>query len=153
MNHIQRNLEHAQRKCDERGVRLTAKRKRVLEGLLFSDRALSAYELVDVCKNEFDEVIPAMSVYRILDFLQEQELVHKLNLANKFVACCHIKCDHSHEVSQFLICSQCQRVKEITLNALSASELRDDVEAAGFQLVSPQLEINCVCHVCSHAMA
>lgn len=148
MSPLQRNLQHAERKCQQNGARLTVKRKLVLEGLLFSEKAMSAYELVDLCKDKFNEVIPAMSVYRILDFLQEQQLVHKLNLANKFVACCHIKCDHSHEVSQFLICGKCQRVKEISLGKLNTEELKHNVEEAGFQLVSPQLEINCVCNDC-----
>ena len=153
MNHIQRNLQHAERKCQQKGVRLTAKRKLVLEGLLFSEKAMSAYELVDLCKDRYNEVIPAMSVYRILDFLQEQQLVHKLNLANKFVACSHIKCDHSHEVSQFLICGKCQRVKEISLGKINAQELKQDLDEAGFMLVSPQLEINCVCKDCGNEAA
>lgn len=130
-----------------------AKRKLVLSGLLGSDKALSAYELVELCKNEYDEVIPAMSVYRILDFLQEQHLVHKLNLANKYVACCHINCEHRHEVSQFLICGECQRVKEISLGKFTEKDLRKRVESEGFQLVSPQLEINCVCDECVNSAA
>ena len=32
-------------------------------------------------------------------------------------------------------------------------ELKQDVQRAGFQLVSPQLEINCVCEDCLNAMA
>jgi len=145
-------VEYAERKCNENGVRLTVKRKLVLSGLLISDKAMSAYELVDLCKAEFNEVIPAMSVYRILDFLQVQQLAHRLHLANKYVACTHIGCDHKHEVSQFLICGSCQRVKEISLGKLSEEELRQDVESAGFQLVSPQLEITCVCDDCANAI-
>lgn len=153
MTAVQDKLEHAERKCRQKGVRLTSKRKLVLSALIVSDKAMSAYELVDLCKREFNVIIPAMSVYRILDFLQEQELAHKLNLANKYVACCHIDCDHKHEVSQFLICSKCQRVKEISLGRITEEELRQDIESAGFQLVSPQLEINCVCDDCINAAA
>ena len=89
-----------------------------------------------------------MSVYRILEFLEQQQLVHKLNLASKYIACCHIDCEHLHDVSQFLICSVCQRVKEISLGKITEKELKQDVEEAGFHLVSPQLEINCVCEKC-----
>ncbi|MDP6190818.1 MAG: transcriptional repressor [Gammaproteobacteria bacterium] len=153
MNQLQNKIDYADRKCNQNSVRLTAKRKLILKSLLTSDKAMSAYELVDRYKDELGEVIPAMSVYRILDFLQTQQLVHKLNLANKYIACCHIDCDHAHEVPQFLICSVCQRVKEISLGKITEEELRQDVEQAGFQLVSPQLEINCVCDDCVNEAA
>lgn len=148
MVHLQEQIDHAERKCNQKGVRMTAKRKMVLSGLLLSEKAMSAYEIVDLCKEKFNEAIPPMSVYRILDFLQEHQFVHKLNLANKYVACCHIDCDHKHEVSKFLICEKCLRVKEINLGKMIQEELIQDVETAGFQLVSPQVEINCVCDGC-----
>ncbi len=148
MSTVQTIIEHAERHCQEHGARLTNKRKQVLSGLLKSDKALSAYELVEYCKAEFGETIPAMSVYRILDFLQGEHLVHKLNLANKYVACSHIISDHAHEIPQFLICGQCRRVKEISISKSTISKLRHGVEEAGFQLVSPQLEMNCVCENC-----
>lgn len=93
-------INQAEQRCTDRGARLTVKRKQVLSGLLYSKTALSAYELVDFCHKEYGYAIPAMSVYRILAFLQNQKLVHKLNLANKYVACAHIACSHDHEVPQ-----------------------------------------------------
>ncbi len=150
MNNVQRIIDHAEQHCKDHGARLTAKRKQVLSGLLKYQKALSAYELVDYCKDEFGEAIPAMSVYRILEFLEDEHLVHKLNLANKYVACSHITCDHEHAVSQFLICNQCQRVKEITINKAMIQQLEKNVEDAGFHLISPQLEMNCVCDQCRH---
>ncbi|MFK8050523.1 MAG: Fur family transcriptional regulator, partial [Halioglobus sp.] len=128
--------------------RLTDKRKQILSGLLLSDSALSAYELADYCKSEFGHAIPAMSVYRILDFLQSQHLVHKLNLANKYVACAHITCDHDHGVPQFLICGNCQKVSEIAVAKSTIKALERSVDTAGFRLVSPQLEMDCLCEEC-----
>lgn len=146
-------LEYAQRKCSLNGVRLTEKRRLVLHALLDSDKALSAYDIVERCEQDFSVKIPAMSVYRILDFLQQEQLAHKLNLANKYVACCHIACSHSHEISQFLICSQCQKVKEINLGKSAEKKLKGRVEEAGFHLVSPQLEVSCLCDDCANAVA
>lgn len=153
MNRVEKIIEYAEGRCNEHGSRLTNKRKQVLSGLLQSKRALSAYELVDYCKNEFGENIPAMSVYRILDFLQDQHLVHKLNLANKYVACSHISCDHAHEVPQFLICGECLRVKEITISKATINTLQDSVEESGFHLLSPQVEMNCLCENCFRRVA
>ncbi len=151
MSKVQTIIDHAERQCKENGTRLTSKRKHILSGLLQSDRALSAYELVEFCKTEFDETMPAMSVYRILEFLQDEHLVHKLNLANKYVACAHIACRHDHEVPQFLICQLCQRVKEVDINDSVVQSLRQNVRDAGFELDSPQLEINCICEGCANS--
>jgi len=141
-------MDVAEQRCKDHGARLTPKRKQVLSGLLRSDSALSAYELAEYCKVEFGHAIPAMSVYRILDFLESQHLVHKLNLANKYVACAHITCNHDHGVPQFLICGNCQRVSEITVAKSTIKALERSVDAAGFRLVSPQLEMNCLCEDC-----
>jgi len=148
MNNIERIIDHAEQHCKSHGSRLTHKRKQVLSGLLQSPKALSAYELIDVCKTKLDQTMPAMSMYRILDFLQSEHLVHKLNLANKYVACAHILCDHTHAIPQFLICDQCQKVKEISISNTILAELQQNVECAGFHLVSPQLEMNCICENC-----
>jgi Fur family zinc uptake transcriptional regulator len=145
---VEKIIEHAEEHCKQHGARLTKKRKQILSGLLQSDKALSAYELTDYCNNTFGGNIPAMSVYRILDFLQDEHLVHKLNLANKYVACSHISCDHAHEVPQFLICRQCQRVKEIGVDKSTINKLQCSIEEAGFYMLTPQLEMNCLCERC-----
>ncbi len=108
MDNIDKTLHHAEQHCKSNGSRLTDKRKQVLLGLVQSGKAVSAYELIDYCKSEFGETIQAMSIYRILDFLEQEQLVHKLTTANKYIACSHITCSHDHAVPQFLICSQCQ---------------------------------------------
>lgn len=146
-------LKHAERHCLEVGARLTDKRKRVLTALLKSQKAMSAYELADYCREEFKETFPAMSVYRILDFLEGENLVHKLQLANKYVACSHISCDHAHEVPQFLICSDCGKVKEIGIKKSLIDSVKSSVQKAGFILKKSQLELQCLCQDCSsHAV-
>ena len=144
-------IEEAEMRCKQQGARLTEKRKQVLSGLLSSPTALSAYELMDYCNSEYEQTLPAMSVYRILDFLQKQHLVHKLSLANKYVACAHITCNHDHGVPQFLICGKCQKVEEISVAKSTINALRRSVHNAGYELVSPQLEMNCNCGDCIKA--
>lgn len=150
MKSIIENIKQAEHNCKAHGVRLTSKRKQVLSGLLQADKALSAYELVDQCKDESGKTMPAMSVYRILDFLEEEHLVHKLDSNNKYVACSHITCSHGHEVTQFLICEKCQRVDEINIEQSMIEQLQSNVESAGFHLISPQLEMKCICENCNH---
>ena len=142
-------LVQAEQTCRDHGTRLTDKRKQVLSVLLMSKKALSAYELAEACRQEFGIAIPPMSVYRILDFLASENLVHKLQLANKYVACSHIACDHAHEVPQFLICDNCGEVKEIGIKKSLINSLKKGVSEAGFILQSPQLELHCLCQACA----
>lgn len=144
----QSSLMHAEEACAKSGVRLTDKRKKILATLLASQRALSAYEIVDSVRLAHSETMPPMSVYRILDFLEGENLVHKLNSANKYVACSHIACNHAHEIPQFLICSQCGQVKEIAVGIEIINALEERVKNAGYHLNTPQLELNCICEAC-----
>ncbi|MDF1817950.1 MAG: transcriptional repressor [Immundisolibacteraceae bacterium] len=150
MNNITQILDHAETTCRTNGARLTDKRKRVLSGLLSSPQAQSAYELIDYMKSEFGESLTPTTVYRILNFLAGENLVHKLHLANKYVACSHISCGHPHEVPQFLICSECNNVKEIGVKKTLINTLKNNVESAGYTLKSPQLELDCLCQSCTH---
>ena len=149
MTKLNKILNHAEQTCKANGARLTDKRKQILSSLINSNKALSAYEIVDICAKELGSAIPAMSVYRILDFLESENLVHKLHLANKYVACSHISCDHAHEVSQFLICDECSRVEEIGIEKKVIDSLKQNVKKKGFLLKSPQLELHCICQDCA----
>lgn len=141
-------LNKAQQACAKAGVKLTEKRKRVLSVLIDSPVPLSAYEVADKVSKTFEEPIPPMSVYRMLDFLIGENLAHKLNSENKFLACSHIACDHGHKIPQFLICNQCRRVSEITIDKAIVDALSAAVEDAGFALRDTQLELPCLCADC-----
>lgn len=151
MSKVDEIIIQAEKNCKEHGSRLTAKRKQVLFSLIQSEKALSAYDLIDLFEQDFNEKISAMSAYRILNFLESESLVHKLNLANKYIACAHITCDHAHGVPQFLICVSCNDVKEIKIKKSTIDELKQSVEEADFKLISPQLEMNCICNTCSES--
>lgn len=64
MNNIDTIIERAEKHCKSRGARLTIKRKQVLSSLVQSEKALSAYDFIDLYQQYFDEKISAMSVYR-----------------------------------------------------------------------------------------
>jgi Fur family zinc uptake transcriptional regulator len=145
---INRIVADADRSCAEVGVRLTAKRKAVLVTLLSRKQALSAYELAEQYRRDHGESIPVMSVYRMLDFLAEQNLVHKLSAINKYIACAHISCAHEHETPQFLICDGCQRVSEVGVESATMASLGREIAATGFHLSGRQLELHGLCGDC-----
>lgn len=142
-------LSNALRRCQQQGGKLTEKRERVLTLMLQSNTPLSAYEVADLLTKQNEQSIPAMSVYRMLDFLVSIELVHKLSSTNKYVACSHIACEHSHEIPQFLICKTCQQVKEIGIPKAVVNQLEKSVAAADFRLLNTQLELDCICEACA----
>lgn len=145
---LTRIIGRASEICAATGGRLTEKRQRILTLLVKSAVPLSAYEVADAYNRNAENAMPAMSVYRILDFLEAGQLVHKLASANKYIACSHIACSHSHEVPQFLICNKCQSVKEIAIQKSIVDELDEQVKGAGYQLMNSQLELDCVCQAC-----
>ena len=58
------------------------------------------------------------TVYRALDFLLEQGLIHKLESLHAFVGCDHPEHPHS---SEFLICVDCGEVAELEDAAVDRS--------------------------------
>ncbi|WDE05091.1 transcriptional repressor [Thalassomonas viridans] len=148
MEQVQTYLLQAEKQCQQHGSRLTAQRKRVLSLLLQAEKALSAYELLDLFEIHFKQPLAPMSIYRTLEFLESVHLAHKLNIANKYVACAHIGCGHSHTLSQFLFCQQCQRVDETSLDSSMRAELAGTMKQTGYRLLSPQIELSCICNAC-----
>lgn len=141
-------LDKAKTTCAEQGVKLTEKRENVLSCIIQAEIAVSPYELSDLYREQFGQPIPAMSVYRILDFLVELSLVHKLSSANKYIACTHITCCDSHKTPQFLICENCQAVTEVAITESTMMELKQSVANTGFVLTTEQIELRGLCKNC-----
>lgn len=142
-------LSRADEECARAGQRLTVKRKNVLTELLVSPTPLSAYDIVAALEKSHGQAVTPMSVYRMLDFLVDNNLAHRLRTENKYLACSHITCSHAHSVPQFLICNRCQKVKEIAIDSRVLESLGRSVAKAGYQLTQSQLELRCLCDECS----
>jgi len=138
-------LARAEALCRERGVRLTPQRRRVLEILVASDRPLGAYEILAALSGPQGKAAPP-TVYRALEFLLEQGLVHRLETLHAFVGCNHP--DHPHS-SQFLICAECGEVQELE-DAAVAQTLGSAAAETGFQARRPVVEVIGTCAGCLH---
>lgn len=149
MNDSRTIIAHVENCCKARGKHLTSKRKLVLRALIHANKALSAYELVDYCNTHFSQNIQAMSVYRILDFLENEHFAHKLKVSNKYIVCSHILCEHEHGIPQFFICSKCNKISEQVIDPKMINGLQSHAKQQGFTVVRPQLEIDCVCDECA----
>lgn len=141
-------ITRVRQECAQVGIKLTSKRERILTVLLMAGAPLSAYDIVEQYRAQYDEVLPAMSVYRILHLLVEHKIAHKLQTTNQFLACAHITCSHEHEVPQFLICDNCHGVEEVGLRTALVKELHQSVSKTGFAVANQQLELHGLCSRC-----
>ncbi len=151
MESLESFLLNAEQNCQENEQRLTQKRKLILSALLISEKALSAYEIIDYCKQTFSVKLPAMSVYRILEFLVEQGLVHKLEIANRFIACEQNQLSEDSVTHQYQYCIKCKQVKNIRIDPTLIEQLKIQLSHAGLNLKDPQLELSCICEKCKQA--
>src|ERR1700756_5067598 len=130
-------IMHAEGLCAARGQRLTPMRRQVLEALLASHKPLGAYEIIERLAAQGR---PApITVYRALDFLRDNGLVHRIESRNAFVACVH---NHGggDDLIVFLICERCGAVGEAP-GANVAETLKASSRAAGFAPKSPVIEV------------
>ena len=136
-------LDRAEALCQERGKRLTDQRKTVLRLLCVSEKPLSAYELLDRMRDVMKNPTPPV-VYRALDFLLEEGLVHKLESLHAYIGCTHP--DHPH-ASQFLICDDCGEVAEVEDPSIAKS-LKAAGQSVGFSTKRPIVELLGTCAQC-----
>jgi Fur family zinc uptake transcriptional regulator len=136
-------LTVAERLCNARKVRLTERRRRVLEVLAESHSAVGAYDVIDRLAERGRRPAP-VTVYRALDFLIDQGLVHRLASVNAYVACDRPSDDHG---AQFLICKRCRTVAEMSSAAVDHA-IVDGAGAAGFDISAPVVEVAGLCLNC-----
>ncbi len=113
---------------------------RTLEG---AARPLSAYAILEQARSS--SIRAPTQVYRSLQRLEEQGLVHRIEALSSFVACSD-RHDHSHEPA-FVICRGCGVVREV--EAAQIGEVARQAAGPGFAVESVSLEIFGRCHPCS----
>lgn len=129
---------------------MTPGRRRVLEILAREGRPLGAYELIERVAEATGKRPAPISIYRALDFLLENNLVHRLASCNAFLAC-----GHGHGAEEpivFLICETCGDVVEATSEAMGVS-LAELAAKAHFSPRAQVMEIAGSCQTCAEAAA
>ena len=138
-------LKHAEMLCAQRAQRLTPIRRQVLEVLLESHKPLGAYEIMDRSSVRGGRPAP-ITIYRALDFLRDNGLVHRIESRNAFLACIG---DHGEAATVFLICERCGAVGEAS-SASVAETLQAAARAVGF---TPKARVIEITGVCAHCVA
>ncbi|MCQ9617485.1 transcriptional repressor [Paenalcaligenes niemegkensis] len=140
---IEAQLHTAEQLCKKRGKRLTPIRREVLELLLRQQRSLKAYELLELFRQDQPGAAPP-TVYRALEFLTDEGLIHRLDAVNAWTACADAA-GHPHDL--LIVCTNCGAVAELSAPSLSA-QLAACVEQAGFTLSGLETELQALCKKC-----
>lgn len=141
---IAKALALAERLCDERGARFTPLRRRVLELIWSSHESAKAYDLLEALK-DFDCSAKPATIYRALDFLLEQGLIHRVESLNAYVGC-NVP-EQRHELL-LLICERCHTVEERPAPELMAAAARE-IGVAGFAPSRKTFEVHGLCAGCA----
>lgn len=130
-----------ERLCLEKRLQLTPIRRRVLELLLQEHRAMGAYEILDLLRDEGHAAQPPVA-YRALDFLVVHRFAHRIERLNAFIACSHP--GEAHHAA-FLICRECSSVAE---TQIVDQALDRAAQKVGFSVEATVVEAEGLCPNC-----
>ncbi|MDP1626831.1 Fur family transcriptional regulator [Parvibaculum sp.] len=136
-------LATARALCDERGTQLTPLREKVLQIVWKSHKPVGAYDVLDELARSHKAARPP-TVYRALDFLMAEGLIHKIESLNAYLGCIEAGAPHT---GQFLICRNCGATEEIVDPKLETA-LEAAAARAHFKAERKIVEISGLCARC-----
>ena len=168
---VNERLMAAKEQCRASGARFTPLRQQIYQLVLQANKPVGAYDLITQLQQmrlnepEVENVasssqtinqttnqtnsqapknVAPPTVYRSLDFLLSEGLIHQLTSINAYVPCCHPRAQHT---AAFLICAQCQRVQECS--SLPVQEIMSFAQQdVGFMVERSVIELSGRCQAC-----
>jgi Fur family transcriptional regulator, zinc uptake regulator len=119
---------------------MTPNETTVLNALKQAAKPQSAYDILD--RLHGTKIRAAVQVYRALEKLTEQGVVHRLESLNAFVAC---DCAHARSAPGFMLCTCCGDVQEFDAGK-TVSAVQNRIK--GFKIETPSLELKGLCANC-----
>ncbi|MDD7804867.1 MAG: transcriptional repressor [Endozoicomonas sp. (ex Botrylloides leachii)] len=135
--------------CQKRGARLTPLREKVLTLVWKNHSPIGAYDiLTELIRQESRQAQPP-TVYRALDFLQEQGLIHRLSSINAYIGCTNpVAHTNSQHRASFFICSKCRITLEVDSTKV-ANALNSCAQEHAFSIEHGSIEITGLCFNCN----
>lgn len=149
-HNIEDRIREAKAHCESHGVRFTPLREEVYALILASNKPLGAYDLISALQlsrqnnDSASKNIAPPTIYRSLDFLLGEGLIHQLSSLNAYVPCCHPRSKHA---AAFLICKSCNSVEECS-NLPVDSILTFAKDDARFAVEHTVIELKGLCRDC-----
>lgn len=141
-------LQQAEQLCLKNGARLTSLRRRVFFLIWQSHKPLGAYDILNTLTTEDGRNSAPPTVYRALDFLLENNLIHRIESCNAFIGCSHLG---QHHHNHFLICIQCGNVIELQQTTINQAILQA-AKHEGFLTKEQRVEIIGLCNHCQESI-
>jgi Fur family zinc uptake transcriptional regulator len=131
-------------RCYESEYSITPQRMLVIDTMVSQNKPISAYDL----KHHLEflgKKLNIATIYRILDFWCDLNLVHRLSSINKFIFCANPTEQHTHIIN---CCQKC----EITIESCHKKmgiDISRGMEALGLKLANgSHLEVPVLCSSC-----
>ncbi len=140
-------LQRAQDLCLQRGQRFTPHRRNVYEIIVRAHCPIGAYAILDRLLAAGQEASPP-TVYRALEFLAHQNLIHRVESLNAFLPC---NTPNVHHSCQLLICTGCGSTAEVDAKGALAS-VTQHARAIGFSISEAMVELKGLCARCRDAL-
>lgn len=93
-------------------LKITHLRKEVLDIFLSSKKPLSAYEVLNKLKKSRPNAEPP-TVYRVIEYFVQKEIIHRIETGNKYVFCSHLENFNAHPQGILFLCEKCGSSYEI----------------------------------------
>jgi Fur family zinc uptake transcriptional regulator len=134
-----------------KGFRITRPRKLVVELLDTTSAALSAYEIKEKL-DTLGEKVDTVSVYRILECLEANHLIHRVLSTGKVKKCQLAPEDHcekhqTHHCHHLMICDSCGAIDEVHCPDIT-EQLDAFVSQSRFRITGHRLEFVGRCEAC-----
>ena len=136
-------IKKAESICNQKGLKFTKLRQKVLELIWKNHNYVKAYDLLEELKKIDDSAKPP-TIYRSLDFLIENGFIHKIQSLNAFIGCAHPK---EHKECYFLICKNCQNIEECCSKKID-KVVTSTTGQNNFKPNQVTLEISGICKEC-----
>lgn len=153
---MDRYPEMAMARLKARGYRQTKPRRLVLEALETANKPLSPYELADAIREGGDKS-DVVSIYRIMQTLEENGLVHRMVGSGKFRKC-HLAPEEdctrhqSQHCHHNLVCRVCGGIDEVHCPGMDLIEQALSAQSS-FLIEGHVLEFTGLCGRCRAAAA
>lgn len=135
-------------KMKEAGLRMTQSRLKILQLLESTQKSVSPSEIFILLQKKFkSDEFDRVTVYRILEKLEELEIVHSVG-DGKYIYCTHQACGHDKHF--IAICTKCGAVKDVGGTTKTLQVLSDFLQQeAKFQMTNDSIVIRGLCAKCS----
>ena len=127
-------------------ISLTPLRSEIIAIFTEHNKPLKAYKVLDILSGKGREIKP-ISVYRILNFLVDNNILHKIESQKVFMLCQQDSCTSNHNV--FLTCKKCSNITESSDRDIIAP-LLDFCKKNNFYMSDEKIELSGLCQKCNY---